>query len=172
MPGVEKCESTLTGVMASSPGWSHRSEDNPTVVLLSWVRAAFCHWIQLDQNFLYKHHIMFFFFRFINILPQIWKRHLSQELCPENAYVPVLLPSLTCSSFNRETKPTQKTKDNTLNITQRLPCTPVSHFTFTQCVFTRSLYSQHYPEWCRMNRAVLRACKHWLPVVLMKNEDC
>lgn len=62
--------------------------------------------------------------------------HIYQELCPESAYVPVLLPSLTCSSLNRETKATQKTKDNTLYITQWLPCAPVSHFTSTQRVST------------------------------------
>lgn len=80
------------------------------------------------------------------------------EFCPESAYVPVLLPSLTCSSLNRETKATQKAKDNILNTTQWLPCTPVSHFTFTQSVSTWFLYSQQYPESCRINRAAPRAC--------------
>lgn len=92
--------------------------------------------------------------------------HINQELCPESAYVPVLLPSLRCSSSTRETKPTQKTKDNTLNTTQWLPCAPVSHFTFTQSVSTVFPYSQHYyPESCRINRAAPRAQQHWLPLV-------
>lgn len=162
MPGLEKCESTLTGVTASPQGWSPRDEENPTIVLLNWVRVAFCLWtgskLSLERNTL-----SFSFSLDLSMYSHKYERdHIHQELCPESAYVPVLLPSLTCSSLNRETKAAQETKDNTLNITQWLPCTPVSHFTFTESVSTQFLYSQHYPESCRINRAVPRA---WLPMV-------
>lgn len=123
MAGLEKCESTLTGVTASSQGWSHRSEENPTVVLLSCRRVAFCLWIQLDQNFLWKETPYLVLYLWIyqctpKNMEETFTPGIMPRICPESAYVPALLPSLACSSFNRETKATHKTKDNTLHITQ------------------------------------------------------
>lgn len=127
-------------------------------MLLNSVRVAFCP-LNSTESKLSKHLISFFCFGFIyQCTPTNMEETFIAGIMPRSAYVLALLPSLTCSSLNRETKATQKTEDNTLNITQWPPCMPVSHFTFSQCVSKQLLYSQHYPESCRINRAVPRAC--------------